>query len=347
MIAVLISTKLALGALMALLGVLLSGAYSGLEIGCYRLSEVRLRLEAERRGGPWQRLLELTRHRDRLICVILIGNSMADYLATGGLALLMTAAGLSAGKTELYATLVLAPTIFVLGEMIPKALFESRADTLTVRGVWLLEGSRRLFTYTGLVGAIGWLTRGVLWLLGRRGETADLFGPRDRIRAILLDQAASGVLSRVQIEVARNVLGARSLSTRLAMTPIDRVAMIDAAADRRRILEAASECRFSRLVVHKAGDRGHILGYLDIVDALLAGEAADPLADRLRPVVKLAGDRPVTASLLAMQEARCQLGVVYDSRDRAVGIVTWKDLVEELVGELTTDWRRIRRVMFD
>jgi CBS domain containing-hemolysin-like protein len=346
-IAMSLTTDLAIGVLLAAAGVFLSSMYSGMEIGCYRVSEVRMRLEAERGGRWWRRLLELTRRRDRLICIVLIGNCVADYASTGGLTLAFTALGFSDGQTELYATLVLAPTIFVVGEMIPKALFQARADTLTVRWTWLLDLSRLLFTYTGLVGAISLLTKGFLWACGHRGETADVFGPRERIRAMLLDQAASGVLSRVQIEVARNILSVRSVSTRLATTPIGRVVAVDEHADRQRIAEIAMECPFSRLLVHRNGKTDEILGYLDVVEAVLSEDVAN-LAGRLaRPAARLDADKPITASLLTMQEMRCQLGVVHDRKGRPIGIVTWKDLVEEIVGELTTEWRRIRRVAFE
>lgn len=330
-----------------LLGVFLSSMYSGMEIGCYRISEVRLRLGAERHGGWWRRLLELTRHRDRLICIILIGNTVADYMSTAGLTVVMSAVGFSEGETELYTAMILAPLLFVFAETVPKALFQVRADTLTVRWTWLIEISRYIFTYTGLIGSIGWATRTVMSLFGHRGETADLFGPRDRIRAILLDHAASGMLSPVQLEVARNVLSVRSVSTRLAMTPIDRVAMIDDRADRKRIAEVASECKYSRLLVYKGHEPGEFVGYLDIVDAMLDDDPLRLAGELAHPAARLEADRPVTASLLTMRGKHCQLGVVYDGGGRAIGIVTWKDLVEEIVGELTTEWRRIRRVAID
>jgi len=314
-------------------GVCLSGLYSGMEIGCYRLSEARLRLEAERRGGLWRRLLELTRDRQRLICLILIGNSTADYVATAGMAVLLTERGLPPGQTELYATLILGPLIFVVGEMIPKALFQARGDSLTVRGTPVLEISRYLFTYTGLVGLTYWATRGVMRLFGQRGETTDLFGPRDRIHAILAEHTAPGVRSAVQLHVAGNGLKSRTGSTRQAMTPLARVAMIEEDADRERVEEVASRHDYSRLVVHATGDHRRIVGFIDVVQVLLDEEPFESLRRFIRPAVRLDADRLVSTSLVAMQEARCPLGVVYDARGRAAGIVTLKDLAEEIVGE--------------
>ncbi len=320
---------------LCVVGVLLSGAYSGMEIGCYRLSEVRLRLEAERHGGWWRRLLELNRHRDRLICIILIGNSFADYIATGSATVLLTRMGLSERETELYATIALAPALFVVGEMIPKALMQIRADTLTVRGTWLLEGSRYLFTYTGLLGAVQAATRGVLWLFGHRGEGAEVLSPHERIRAILLDQTASGLLSPVQLDVARSVLDVREVRTREAMTPMSRVVMIDEDADREQLEEAAAGNDFTRLLVHASGDRRRIIGFVNVIEVLLPEEPAGELRPFIRPIVHLDADRPVSASLVALREARCPMGLVHDVRGRPIGLATVKDLAEKIVGDVT------------
>lgn len=313
--------------------VVFSGAYSGLEIGCYRLSEVRLRLEAERRGGWWRRLLELTRRRDRLICILLIGNSMADYVATASVTVLLTVRGFSPRQTEIYATLILAPVLFVVGEMIPKALFQARADVLTVRWTWLLEASRYVFTYTGLLGAVQWATNGILRLFGHRGETAEVLAPRERIRAILMDHAASGLLSPVQFEVVRNVMNIRAVRTRQAMTPMAHVAMIEETADRLAVEEAAAGNEFTRLLVCAADDPRRIIGFINVVEILLHDDPIKTIRSLIHQVVHLDADRLVSASLVAMREARCPLGVVYDGRGRAVGIVTLKDLAEEIVGE--------------
>jgi len=319
----------------ALLGLVLSGAYSGLEIGCYRVSEARLRLEAERQGGWWRRLLELTQQRDRLIALVLIGNSLSDYLATGALAVAMTGAGLGPGRIELYTTLLLGPALFVFGEMVPKALLHARAETLTVRGTPLLWVSRYVFTWTGLIPFVHWLTRTVMWLFGHRVDESDLYRPRERIRSILLDTVATGVLSPEQYEFARNVLDIRSVTTRQAMTPLGRSVGISLTADLEQVREAAAACNYSRLLVHAAEDPRQVLGYIDVDEVLLSEDGQDVVARFLRPAVRLDPAQPVTASLLAMKQAMCPIAVVEDRRGRPLGVVTLKDLVEQIVGELT------------
>lgn len=322
--------------IVGLVATLFSAIYSGVETGSYRLSELHLRLKAERAGGVWRRLFDLTRQRERLICVLLIGNNLSNYGATAAAAVLLTAAGLSGHEAEFYTTLAVTPILFVFGEMIPKTLFQSRADTLMIRCVWLLSASRLVFTYTGLVGAVRGATHLIMRLFGHRGETVDLFMPRERIRAILLEHGASGVLSPVQVEVARNVLNLRSVQTRAAATPLHQVAQVDEHATRRDVEAVAAKNEFTRLVVHAADDRRQPIGFINVNEVLLCEDDFEPIQQFLRPAVQLNEAQPVTRSLLAMQEARCPLAIVHNARGRAIGIVTIKDLVEEIVGELTS-----------
>lgn len=333
MIASLPPTELALWLLIGLVGVVLSFAYSGTETGLYRLSEVRLRVQAERAGGRWRRLQELMHHRDRLICTLLIGNNLVNYATTASAAVLLTAWGLGEHQTELYTTLVVAPILFVTGEMIPKTYFRARADTVTVRWTWLLSASRFLFTWTGILPVVYGVTAAIMRLCGHRADPGGLFSARERIRAILLDHTASGVLSSVQLEIARNVLDAATVTTADAMQPISRVVAVAEGASRREIREAALPNQYSRLLVHAAGNRANLIGHVDVTHVLLDTEDAGAARRHMQPVVPVRGDQTLTASLQALQQSRCPIGVVRDARGRTVGIVTAEDLVNVIVGE--------------
>ncbi len=331
-----LSVWLAVGAT----GLFLSLIFSGFETGWYRLSEVRLRVRAERGGGWWRRLAEMSRRRDQLIVVLLIGNNVANYAATASAAVLLSATGATAHETELYSALIVMPLLFVIGEMVPKTLFQMRADALTVRWTWLIAASWIAFTYTGLVWAIRSATAGIMWVFGHRGQASDLFTPRDRIRDILLDQTASGVLSDAQLELARNVLAMRAVPTREVMRPLVRAAVVEAEADGERVRQIAAERGLTRLLVHASGDPRTILGYVSVYDVLLDEAGSGRAGDHVREAVRLSAGGPFTMALLALQEARSPIGVVYDGRGRAIGLVTRNDLVREILGELPDDVTR-------
>ena len=56
--------------------------------------------------------------------------------------------------------------------------------------------------------------------------------------------------------------------------------------------------------------------------------------DHVHPAMTLIEEQSVRSAITLMQKARQTLAVVVDRQGRAIGLVTMKDLVEELVGDL-------------
>ena len=71
------------------------------------------------------------------------------------------------------------------------------------------------------------------------------------------------------------------------------------------------------------------------VEEVLLADSPEWNLDRyVSPPVKLLRTMSVMPALVRLQRARRAMGIVVDSHGRAVGIVTLKDLVEEIVGDL-------------
>ena len=83
-----------------------------------------------------------------------------------------------------------------------------------------------------------------------------------------------------------------------------------------------------------------VLGIVDVLDVLTAqaargaGAGEIRLTDRLHPAMTLIAEQSVRSAITLMQRARQTLAVVVDRQGRAIGLVTMKDLIEELVGDL-------------
>ena len=81
-----------------------------------------------------------------------------------------------------------------------------------------------------------------------------------------------------------------------------------------------------------------VVGVLHLLDVLLAqeseGGALRPVTEFMAPPLTLDPDQTVTAALTAMQRHGAAMAIVTDPQQRFLGIVTVKDLVEEIVGDL-------------
>lgn len=318
-----------------LVSMALSALYSGLETGVYCLDPLKLQLRSESGGRLTAWLRTMLARRERLLVVLLIGNNVANYGTTAAAAILLTTmfdVGDQGG--ELLTAVLLTPVLFVVGEMVPKNLFQRFADTLVYRWLWLLRGSQILFRVIGLVAVVGTFTDWVA-RLGRRGAgPADVLGAREQLHAILRETAASGLLSGYQAQIAENVLNVGQVTVAQVMTPLRHAQMVPHDATAAQFRTRAVDSRHSRWPVYRSDRRDDIIGVLHVDEVLLAGDDHWNLDAHVREPLLLPGDTGAMPALARLQRSRQAIGIVVDAQDRAIGIVTLKDLVEEIVGEL-------------
>lgn len=109
--------------------------------------------------------------------------------------------------------------------------------------------------------------------------------------------------------------------------------MVEEDASIQDLKQTLRDHRFSRLPVYGAG-RGSITGIVSVIDVLSAGEAVQSVEGLRRDAMRLEATVSVAEALYALQRARRQMAVIVGEGGEAEGIVTVKDLVEEIVGEL-------------
>ncbi|MCD6303822.1 MAG: DUF21 domain-containing protein [Planctomycetes bacterium] len=304
--------------------IILNSLYCGLETGIYVLNKVRLDLRAEKQDRRARLLRRLLARPDVVLAVLLIGTNLAGYAATFCITTMFVLAGRRDGA-EWYALAVATPVLFILCDSVPKHVFQRRAESLTYRLAGLLEVSRIIFTVTGiapLVAGLGWL---VMLPVRRRRP-----GGGHRLGMLLAEGRASGVLSGVQSIMADRVMHIADVTLADVMVPMGKVCRISPDITRRELLEVVRRNDFTRLPVCEGP--GRVVGVLDVYDVLV-DEGVDRPADRMVEPLKLPAAMTVTEALYRMQRAHRMMAVVHQG-GRDVGIVTIKDLVEEIVGEL-------------
>ncbi len=105
-----------------------SAYFSGFETGIYSLDKVRLRISAERGDRRARRIQTLTDDMPGLLATLLCGNNLVLEGATFAVILLLAQRGME--NPEYLATLLMTPTVFIFGEVLPKNLFRRRPDSL-------------------------------------------------------------------------------------------------------------------------------------------------------------------------------------------------------------------------
>jgi len=303
----------------------LSALFSGMETGLYVLNKVRLDLRAEAGSRQARRLRRLLKKPNNLLSVLLIGTNVASYAVAFSLTTMFALAGWG-DSAQWYSLAAGTLLLFVLGETVPKTVFHRLAEKLTYSLGWTLSIADVLFKIVGL----SYLLRAVSWLAmapirHRRGVVAE-----GRLGEIFVEGQASGVLTHTQAVMADRVMKIGEVRLADVMVPLARAIAIRQDTARDVLMRMLRKHNYSRLPVRD--EAGDVVGILDVYEVLIDESVTVPAARMIVPL-KLPAEMNVTEALYAMRGARNMMAVVQKD-DKSVGIVTIKDLVEEIVGEL-------------
>jgi len=331
----------------AFAGIVGTALCSGMEIACYAISRVRLALRAGRTPpDPAARIIRAElEHPDRLLATLLIWMNIATYAGALAVTRLLESRVQSPALLALLNTCVLAPVLFIFIEALPKELFRTEADRLAYLFARPLAAARGVLTALGVLPLVQGLTRLVEKAGGLPRET--ISDARQRIALLLKEGAGHGVLSESQVTLVDRALMLRGVTVGDEMVPWSLVRSVPLDADRARVLKIIGATRHARVpvvgaigqlgarnAVHGTGSvlRWGVVGVLEQIDLYLHPDAA--IAELVKPIVRFGRGASVREALLMLRENRCAMGVVEDDHGRPVGIVTARDLVEPLTGEL-------------
>lgn len=312
------------------MGLTVSALASGVEMGCYSLNRVRLMIRAGSPDDSAARRIRTELERpDRLLSTLMIAQTLAGAMVTQALVALLGQR--SEGEIFAFNVLVVAPLMFIFGDAMPKELFRNDADRLTYKFAWPLSALRAGLTYTGVMPALMGAARLIERVLRIPSDNAHIADARQRI-ATLLKEGSDGVLSESQSSLIDRALTFRSTLIGDEMIPWAQVRTLSVDWDRARIMRFAAAQASSRLPVVDA--KGRVIGVLRQIDLHTFPDV--PIESLLRRPAMLSPSMGVLEALRRIRAADAPLGIV--ERDaRPVGLVTAKDLVEPLTGELP-DW---------
>jgi putative hemolysin len=328
--------------LIILFWVMLAGFFAGSETGIYQLSRLRLRIGIEKGHFSYVILGRLMDDSSSLLISMLIGTNLAYYAVTSFVTYLLLDHFIGEHTVEIFATLLTVPVLFVFSELIPKSLFYHRADFLMPISAPILVVFHKIFKWSGAVAFLRYVSGLFSRLTGADKTTGGIGNAvgSSYIKTIFQETHEEGYLSSVQADILRRVVDIPRIRVRAVMTPIERVAMVDVNCGKTRLFKALTENTFTRLPVYQ--DRAeNIIGFVNIYEALRSKDDFTSLDKFVKPIQQIIAATPVTKAINIMQSGGQKI-VLVTMRMRsgvpaAVGIVTMKDLVEELLGELS-EW---------
>jgi CBS domain containing-hemolysin-like protein len=319
----------------AVAAVVASAIFSGVETGVYRLNRVRLRLRSESGDGPARTLVRLLRNQRSLLATLLIGTNIANYIGSSAIVALCSIAQFPEWQIAVFAPIIFAPVLLVFAEVVPKNIFQAYSDRYTYSFAGLLRWFRRVLMLAGLLPLVDALT-GLLVRLTRRrlaAEADQLFHPRQQVGRLIAESSHQGALTPYQSFLVDRVMNLRSVRLAQVMVPLARVSAVPADIARDRFIAHARTHNHGRVLVYK--DRpANAVGVVDVNAVLASPDPGAAVSGFIQDAPRLKGDDALVHALFALQRTAVGMGIVTDKGGAAVGIVTIKDLVEEIVGEI-------------
>jgi len=321
-----------IGLLIVLL--LLSAFFSGSETALVSLNRYQLRHKA-RQGHRGARLAEkLLQRPDRLIGLILLGNNLVNFSAASLVAIIAFEIG---GEPAVaLGTLLLTLVVLVFSEAAPKTLAAVPPERLAFPAAVIY------YPLLKVAYPIVWLTNvasnAILFLLGIKSSDAELQPlTREELRTVV-HEAGGRISSRYQ-QMLLSILDLEKVTVDDVMVPHNEIVGIDLDDDDAAIERIISESEHTRLPVYE-DNIDNIIGILHLRRlANLAPQSFDKNA--LRQLVDepyfVPEGTPLSKQLVQFQRRRERVALIVDEYGDIQGIVTIEDILEEIVGEFTTD----------
>jgi len=200
----------------------------------------------------------------------------------------------------------------------------------------------KIFTITGTVWLLKVISSFFTRLFGGAAEatTAISASRAGQIKQIVHETREEGILSSVQNDIINRLLKMPDINISVVMTPISKTEMINLHSDRGAVLKKLGRSGFTNLPVFES-TKSNIIGYIRIYDVLAEEEEFRDLRRFLMPLETFAATTPVIEAMNNMRKRNLKIVMVGTNTNekqkksqRALGIVTMKDLVEEFTGEL-------------
>lgn len=314
---------------------LLSAFFSSSETGLMSINRYRLRHLAKNNHRGAQRVCNLLETPDKLIGLILLGNNFVNVLASsittvialrlGGEAAIAIAAGL------------LTFVLLIFSEVAPKTVAALYPEKIAFPAAFVYTPLLKILY--PIVWLINLLANNLLKLFNIKVSKKGIENLSSEELRTVVNEAGTLIPKRHQ-NMLLSILDLEKVTVEDIMIPRNEIIGIDLNDDLEQIIEQLKHSQHTRLPVFR-DNINQVEGFLHIRNVLhlLAQErfTMDALLLSVREAYFVPETTPLNTQLLNFQQEERRIGLAVDEYGDIQGLVTLEDILEEIVGEFTSD----------
>ena len=316
--------------------IILSAFFSSSETAMISLNRYRLRhlaKEGRRSAIISERLLS---RPDRLIGLILLGNNLVNIIAATVATLIGMRLGGDLGVA--LSPFVLVIVFLIFAEVMPKTLAAFNPESIAFPASYILAPLMRL-AYPA-VWLINWVSNGLLNLVGINvHDQEDTPLSREELRTIVHE--AGALIPKRHRKMLINILELENVTVDDIMVPRNEMTAIDLDDPINEIIEQLNHCQHTRIPVYQTSI-DNIIGTLHFrrLPRIMNSKeeiTVEAIKEILTECYFVPESTPLHTQLFNFQRKKRRFGIVVDEYGVIKGLVTLEDILEEIVGEFTTD----------
>ena len=312
--------------------ILASAFFSASETSMMAINRYRLKSLSAKNNHQAKRVEKLLKNIDYLIGGILLGNNFVNILAASIATLL--AIKLWGEGSVILASLTLTVIILIFAETTPKTYAAKNPEKIALPASWFLEVLIKVFR--PLIFLISYISKSILKLFGLKNINNDILNSEE-LRMAVVD--SKPMLSKNYRKMLLNIIDLEKAKVEDIMIPHHELVSVDI-NNEDEIFEQLKRVQHTRLLIFD-GSENNIIGTIhmrDVVNVYAKDEMdISAIKELIREPYFIPEGTPLSHQLEHFKNQKRRLGIVVDEYGEVQGMVVLDDILEEIVGQFTSN----------
>jgi putative hemolysin len=313
---------------------LIQAFFAGMEMALVSSNRLRL-LHLTEKGSRRARIITtLLKTPEKVLATTLVGINVVLILGASVASYFFSDVLEMGPRGAAVATAVMVPLILIFAEITPKTLSRPRATQVALALIYPLRLAQ-IVIYP-LVQAMSWITGHIVRLLGVKSGQTRMFASIEDFLLLMKEGQKQGILSTEERKMISRVFDFGRIKVSEIMVPISEVVSAPESATVKDLWEIIGRCAYSRIPVYRER-KEEIVGTVKANDLIMA-DPAENIAMFVRPAFFVPENKILDDLLEEMRRNSATMAVVVDQNEKALGIVTRENILEEIVGDIHDEY---------